>query len=111
MASKHGSHVARPCVGAPQRMHSTSRGSTTFEIPFSLDFEALTREFPPPPDYFNATFRMSRDELRALQEKRFLATVARGWEIPFFRRHWGAAGLEPTDKTTTPEKMPTVSKP
>jgi phenylacetate-CoA ligase len=63
----------------------------------SLDFEALTREFPPPPDYFRTTFRVSRDELRAIQEKRFLATVARGWEIPFFRRHWGAAGLEPAD--------------
>jgi phenylacetate-CoA ligase len=63
----------------------------------SLDFDALTREFPPPPDYFKHTFRMSRDELRALQEKRFLETVARGWEIPFFQRHWGEAGLERGD--------------
>ena len=60
----------------------------------SLDFDALTREFPPPPDYFKTTFRLSRDELRAIQEKRFLQTVARGWEIPFFQRHWGGAGLE-----------------
>ena len=40
---------------------------------------------------------MSRDELRALQEKRFLQTVKRGWEIPFFQRHWGKAGLQPGD--------------
>lgn len=63
----------------------------------ALDFEALAREFPPPPDYFRTVFRVSRDELRARQEERFLATVNRGWEIPFFQRHWGSAGLEPGD--------------
>src|SRR4029450_5808128 len=40
---------------------------------------------------------MPRDALRALQEKRFLATVKRGWEIPFFQRHWGRAGIEADD--------------
>ena len=63
----------------------------------SLDLEQLTRDYPPPPDYFRTTARLSRDELRALQDKRFLATVKRGWEIPFFQRHWGAAGLQPGD--------------
>jgi phenylacetate-CoA ligase len=63
----------------------------------SLDLEQLTRDYPPPPDYFRTTARMSRDELRALQDKRFLATVKRGWEIPFFQRHWGAAGIQPGD--------------
>src|SRR5581483_7605921 len=43
------------------------------------------------------TFVLSREELRALQEKRFLATVARGWEIPFFQRHWARAGMERGD--------------
>jgi phenylacetate-CoA ligase len=60
----------------------------------SLDFAQLTRDYPPPPDYFRTTFRMSRDELHALQERRFLSTVARGWEIPFFERHWRAAGMD-----------------
>lgn len=60
----------------------------------SLDFEQLAKDYPPPPDYFHTTARMSRDELRALQEKRFLATVKRGWEIPFFQRYWKAAGIE-----------------
>ena len=63
----------------------------------SLDFEQLARDFPPPPDYFRTTARLSRAELRALQEKRFLATIARGWQIPFFQRHWGAVGLAPGD--------------
>lgn len=63
----------------------------------SLDFEKLTRDYPPPPDYFRTTYRMPRDELRSLQEVRFLETVRRGWEIPFFQRHWGRAGMEPGD--------------
>jgi len=63
----------------------------------SLDFEQLARDYPPPPDYFRSTYRLPRDQLRALQERRFLETVRRGWEIPFFQRHWRAAGLEPGD--------------
>jgi phenylacetate-CoA ligase len=63
----------------------------------ALDYEALAREFPPPPNYFREVYRVSRDELRARQEARFQATVKRGWEIPFFQRHWGRAGIEPGD--------------
>jgi phenylacetate-CoA ligase len=63
----------------------------------ALDYEALAREFPPPPNFFREAFRISRDELRSRQEQRFLETVKRGWEIPFFQRHWGAVGLEPVD--------------
>ncbi len=66
----------------------------------SLDFEQLARDFPPPPDYFERVYRISRDELRARQETRFLRTVERGWEIPFFQRHWGAAGMERGDIRT-----------
>ena len=74
--------------------------TTTHPIPWywkSLDLDGLTKEFPPPPDYFDTVYKLSRDELRALQEKRFLATVARGWEIPFFQRHWGKAGMQRGD--------------
>jgi phenylacetate-CoA ligase len=63
----------------------------------SLDFEALWQRFPPAPDYFRSTHRLSRDELTALQEARFLQQVQRAWEVPFYRRHWGQAGLEPGD--------------
>jgi len=63
----------------------------------AFDYEALAREFPPPPNYFREVFRISRDELRTRQESRFLETVKRGWEIPFFQRHWGGVGLEPGD--------------
>ncbi len=63
----------------------------------SLDFEQLARDYPPPPDYFRTTATLSRDALHALQETRFLATVQRGWEIPFFQRHWAASGIERGD--------------
>jgi phenylacetate-CoA ligase len=77
-----------------------SRVAESINVPWywrSLDFAQLARDYPPPPDYFTTTARLSRDELRALQEKRFLATVARGWQIPFFKRHWSAAGLTAAD--------------
>lgn len=63
----------------------------------ALDFEKLVRDYPPPPEYFKSVMRMPRAELEALKNQRFMATVKRGWEIPFFQKHWGAAGLEPGD--------------
>ena len=42
-------------------------------------------------------FDLPPEEIRALQEKRFLQQMARGWEVPFYQRHWRAAGLEPGD--------------
>jgi phenylacetate-CoA ligase len=63
----------------------------------ALDLARVTRDYPPPPDFFRGVFRASRDEIRALQERRFLQTMKRGWEIPFFQRHWGAAGMQSGD--------------
>jgi phenylacetate-CoA ligase len=63
----------------------------------SLDVEALCQEYPPPPDYLDLVHRMSRDALRELQERRFLVQMKRAWEIPFYRRHWSAAGMEAGD--------------
>ena len=63
----------------------------------ALNFEQLVRDYPPPPEFFRSVYRMPRGALRAVQEQRFLKLVARGWEIPFFRRRWSAAGLEPGD--------------
>jgi phenylacetate-CoA ligase len=62
-----------------------------------VDHHALLRDYPIG-DAFLATFKgMSRDALEARQDARFRAVVARGWQIPFYRRHWGAAGIEPGD--------------
>ena len=62
-----------------------------------LDMAALRRDHPVGPD-FAATFSgMSRDELRARQEALFARLMARAWQVPFYRRHWRAKGIEPGD--------------
>ncbi len=63
----------------------------------SLDFAQLTADYPPPPAFFDTVYRMPRDDLHALQEKRFLAQMQRAWEIPFFQRHWGNSSMQPGD--------------
>ncbi len=62
-----------------------------------LDHRALAEAYPLGDAFLERYRGMSRDQLHALKEQRFLRLVARGWEIPFYRRHWGAAGLEPGD--------------
>lgn len=76
------------------------------------DVNALLSAYPIGDAFLRTTARMSRDELRALQENRFLTVVRRGWEIPFYRRLWSAAGLEPGDITRLDdlEKLPSFSK-
>ncbi|MBY0520874.1 MAG: phenylacetate--CoA ligase family protein [Sphingomonas sp.] len=49
-------------------------------------------------DAFTARYTgMSRDGLRAVQERQFAKLMRRGWEIPFYQRLWGAKGIEPGD--------------
>ncbi len=50
-----------------------------------------------PLDLVAAYGAMSRDELRALQETRFATLMTRGWQIPFYRKLWGAKGIEAGD--------------
>ncbi len=61
------------------------------------DAERLLREYPIGGAFLSGPARLSRDALRALQETRFAALMRRAWQVPFYRRHWGAAGIEPGD--------------
>ena len=63
----------------------------------SINLVALWQEFPPAPDFFQSTWMLSADELRALQNQRFLRQMQRAWQVPFYKRHWGAHGLEAGD--------------
>ena len=63
----------------------------------SLDFPALWEEMPPPPVYFDTTFRMPAEQLRDLQNNRFLKAMEHAWKNPFYQRHWGNVGLEAGD--------------
>jgi len=55
---------------------------------------------------------MSRDELRAVQARRLRGVLAFAWKVPFYRRLWGAAGIEPEDVRGLDDlaKLPTYSK-
>lgn len=62
----------------------------------AVDPDEVARAYPPPPEYFEATWfddpdRIARVQLRRLQERAWQA-----YEVPFFRRRWDAAGFHPS---------------
>ncbi|WP_306296581.1 phenylacetate--CoA ligase family protein [Candidatus Entotheonella palauensis] len=62
-----------------------------------VDHAQLLRDFPIA-DAFRATFTMiSRDELYARQNDRFMRLMQRVWQIPFYQRLYAQHGLEPGD--------------
>ncbi|MEM1161024.1 MAG: phenylacetate--CoA ligase family protein [Pseudomonadota bacterium] len=76
-----------------------------------LDIPALKRDYPVA-DWLQRFRGTSRDELRALQERRFLALTEFAWKVPFYQRLWGAAGAEPGDIRSLDDllRLPTYSK-
>ncbi len=74
--------------------------------------DRLLDEFPVGGAFLAGPARMSCDELRSLQDRRFRRVVARGWEVPFYARRWRAAGLEPGDVRGLDDlaKLPPFSK-
>ena len=61
----------------------------------AFDAKAMLADYPL--DLEGSYGRMSRDELRALQEVRFARLMARGWEIPFYQKLWSAKGIKAGD--------------
>lgn len=83
-------------------------------VPFlfqSIDYRTLIEEYPPAPAFFQGVFLRSRDELRALQAQRLRQAVERAWSVPFYRRRWQTAGVEPGDIATLEDlrKLPTYT--
>ena len=78
----------------------------------ALDYERMVREYPIGDDFAALMKSMSRDELHTVQEKRLLKLIDRGWEIPFYKRLWSAAGMAPGDIKTLEDsaKIPSYSK-
>ncbi len=62
----------------------------------SVDWPALQRDHPIG-GAFLAFAKRSPDEIRAHQEKLFRRCVSRAWQVPFYQRLWGRAGIEPGD--------------
>jgi phenylacetate-CoA ligase len=68
----------------------------TYPIYFeALDAKQMLADYPL--DLVGAYGGMSRDELHALQNARFVKLMERGWQIPFYQRLWGEKGIEPAD--------------
>ncbi|MFM9969220.1 MAG: phenylacetate--CoA ligase family protein [Burkholderiales bacterium] len=63
----------------------------------AIDLAALRREYPTGRQYVETIHRMPADQLRELQEQRFLSAIARAWKVPFYDRHWRRHGMEPGD--------------
>lgn len=63
----------------------------------AVDWNAVRADFPVGDDFTRLVTSISRDELRARQEKLFARCVARAWATPFYQRLWGGAGIEPGD--------------
>jgi len=83
--------------------------ATYFE---AVDVPRLMREFPVG-DAFFARFRgMSRDALRAHQDALFARQLKRAWQLPFYQRLWGAAGITPADIRTVEDiaRLPMFGK-
>jgi phenylacetate-CoA ligase len=78
----------------------------------AFDAEQMLADYPVG-DAFTARYAaMSRDELYALQNERFLKLMQRGWEIPFYQRLWGAKGIEAGDINSLADigKLPVYDK-
>lgn len=63
----------------------------------AFDIRELLADYPIGAEFTARYSRMSADELVALQDARFRKLMMRGWKIPFYRRLWGARGIEPGD--------------
>jgi phenylacetate-CoA ligase len=78
----------------------------------ALDYPSLLDEYGRPEDWPSRFGRLSKDELRALQECRFARVLDFAWKIPFYRRLWRAQGIETGDIRGLDDlpRLPTYSK-
>jgi phenylacetate-CoA ligase len=82
---------------------------TLFE---SIDIKQMLTDYPIG-DAFTARYAgISRDELHSIQNMQFLTLMTRGWQVPFYKRLWGAKGIEPGDirSLTDITKLPVYDK-
>jgi phenylacetate-CoA ligase len=68
--------------------------TTYFE---AFDAKQMLADYPVGDAFVERYRSISHDELRAIQERQFARVMARGWQIPFYRRLWGTRGIEAGD--------------
>ena len=75
-------------------------------------FEDNTKDYPIGDNFKRFIETLSRDELRSIQERRFVFLMEKAWENPFYKRRWQSVGLEPNDISGLDDlqKIPSFSK-
>src|SRR5438067_9126308 len=69
--------------------------------PFAVvDHDALARDYPPPPEYFDNAWLASPDDIARVQLERLRRRAHAAAQIPFFAKRWAEAGFEPADLAT-----------
>ncbi len=63
----------------------------------AVDYEALVRLYPPPPEYFESAYFDDPETIERKQLARLRDRAQRAYRIPFLRRRWDAAGVGPED--------------
>ncbi len=63
----------------------------------AIDWPAFFQDFPAPDVFEQTVYRWPRQRLRQLQERRFLQVMQAGWNNPFYKTRWTAAGVQPGD--------------
>jgi phenylacetate-CoA ligase len=78
----------------------------------AADLPSIRRDYPYGDAFLRRFEGMSRDELRALQNRRFLDVLAFAWKVPFYQRLWGSAGIGRGDIRSLDDiaKLPAYSK-
>jgi phenylacetate-CoA ligase len=69
--------------------------------PFAaVDYDALVRAYPPPPEYFEEAWLSPPDEIERVQLERLQARAQAAADVPFFGRRWRAADFDPASIAT-----------
>ena len=78
----------------------------------AADVASIRRDYPLGAAFLKRFQGMSVDELRHLQNQRFMRLMAFAWQVPFYQRHWGAAGLQAGDVKSLDDitRIPMYSK-
>jgi phenylacetate-CoA ligase len=61
-----------------------------------VDHDALTRDYPPPPEYFDTAWLAEPAEIERRQLERLQARAAAAARVPFFAKRWADGGFDPT---------------
>ncbi|WP_448212055.1 phenylacetate--CoA ligase family protein [Colwellia sp. MEBiC06753] len=77
-----------------------------------FDTKDVLNDYPLGDALFARYQNMTKAELSALQNQRFMKLMDRAWQIPFYQRIWSNAGVKPTDIQSLEdiEKLPLISK-